>query len=113
MNNQTNMNNETDMNNQTNFEISTIYIVKLNEFNLYDCQIIKKIIIHIETNIIGKLPEILRFFSHYNLIFNFIEQCGNTLGTDCYKLLNTEINQLETIFNVNHIKFSKIIQNND
>jgi len=41
-------------------KISSLYIIKLNDFNLYDYEIIKKIILHIEANIIGKLPEILR-----------------------------------------------------
>jgi len=100
--------------NQTITKKSSLYIIKLNDYNLYDYEITKKIILHIEANIIGKLPEILRFFSHYNLIFNFIEQNNNNvLGNDCYNLLGTEIYQLETIFNIDHSKFSKIIQNND
>jgi hypothetical protein len=82
-------------------------------FNLYDYQLIKKMIIHIETNILGRLPEISRFLSHYRLIFDIINQNGNILGHSTYNKIQTEILQLEEIFNVNHGKISNIIKIND
>ena len=96
-----------------NQTISTTFIIEIDELNLNDHQFIKKLIIHIESNILGKIPEISRYLAHYDLIFQLIRQKGDKLGQTCLNDLNVEIEQLFSIFNVNHNKFSNMIKLGD
>jgi hypothetical protein len=92
---------------------STFFVINIDELNLNDLNQLKKIILHIETNILGKIPEIKRLIDHYKLIFDLISSSGNQLNSASYKSVEVEINQLKNIFNVNDQKFKLMIENKD
>ena len=103
----------TDSTESTESTGSTEFIIDVDDLDLRNYTLIKKIILHIETNILGRLSEIIRYLTHYILIFDIITAQNNELGQECYNLLNIEITQLSSIFNINHNKFSTIIKLGD
>ena len=91
----------------------SIRIFKASDINITNPDILKQLIFHIESNILGKLPEIIRFFSHYELIFDIIVQRGNNLGQTCFSSLKTEFEQFQTVFAKDPTKLQRIILSND
>jgi hypothetical protein len=88
-------------------------IMSESDFKFNDQECIKQLIFHIDSNILGRIPEIIRLYDHFEMIFSIIKQNGNILGQQCFELLGTEIDQLITIFNFSTEKLKSIILNND
>jgi hypothetical protein len=91
----------------------SIRIFAASEIKITNPDILKQLISHIESNILGKLPEIIRFFSHYELIFDIVTQRGNILGAACISSLNTEFEQFQSVFGKDSTKLQRIISTND
>ncbi len=91
----------------------SISVQKASKINITDNDCLRNLISHIESNILGKLPEILRYFSHLALIFDIITQRGNILGSESISLLEIELGQIQTIFSKDPKKLQKVILSND
>ena len=87
-------------------------LLKESDFNL-NIDGLKVLISHIESNIIGKIPEIKRLYDHIVLIINIVLNNRNKLGYRVYLKLKTELEQLSTVFNYDHIILQNIIINKD
>jgi hypothetical protein len=97
---------------ESNF-VKETSIIRTTELNVANHTILKKLISHIETNILGKLPEVIRLYSHYELIFDIINQQGNISGQKCLDAISVELDQLSTVFNIDYSKLQKIILTKD
>jgi hypothetical protein len=91
----------------------SIQIFKSSEINITKPDIVRQLISHIERNILGKLPEFIRYFMHYELIFNIITERDIVLGPTCITAIKVEIDQIRSVFNRDPSKLEKIILSND
>ena len=90
-----------------------VRLFKEEEIDCSNIELISELISQCEkTN--GKLPEILRLYDHFLIIFEMISTRKNRLGTKIYNLfLKSEISQLQTIFNYNTSNLIQIITSKD
>jgi hypothetical protein len=89
---------------------SNIEPIKEADMTIGDINKLKKIISHIESNILGKIPEIKRLYSHISLIFQMI---NNKLGYRTYLKVKIELEQLKTVFKYDISTFQGVILKKD
>ena len=88
-------------------------LLKESEFAINKINVIKDLISHIESNIIGKLPEIKRYYDHFIMIFNIITTNKNRLGYRLSVKINTELEQFQSVFNYDPSILKNIILKKD